>query len=326
VKNLYELLEISPVASDEVIKAAYRVLSSRYHPDKNLGTESATHAMSAINRAYAILSDPARRKAYDSLLAAYVTKRREKRFRQPAFEPVLEPASPPSSSPPLKRVAALPNERSYASLALYLSVIIVVLFAVMLFHEMSPSGPAGETALNLFKEAPDPYLLHMNRGEALLSGNGGTQNYLEAKAEFEAVANAKDLFDGNGYRGRAAQKLGDIYATGAGVQKDLAKALDWYRRAAEYGRVVGPAPAFAAARILDQGINGKQDLVEAYRWYNVAAGTQFDIDKATVSRETFNKIVNQARQRREELGRHLTLDQLNVAQLSPLPPCRSVHC
>jgi TPR repeat protein len=202
----------------------------------------------------------------------------------------------------------------------------VVLLAVTLFHEMAPSGPAAETALNVFKEAPDPYVLHMNRGEALLSGTGGTQNYLEAKAEFEAVANAQDLIDGNGYRGRAAQKLGDIYATGAGVQRDLAKALDWYRKAAEYGRVLGPAPAFAAAKILEEGVNGKRDLVEAYRWYNVAAGTPFDIDKAAIGRETYKKIVNQARQKREELGANLTLEQLNVAQLSPLPPCRSVHC
>jgi curved DNA-binding protein CbpA len=326
VKNLYELLEISPVASDDVIKAAYRVLSSRYHPDKNIGVESATHAMSAINRAYAILSDPVRRQAYDSLLAAYVTKRSEKRIRHASFEPALEAGGPASTTPRSRKTAAFPSERSYASLALYLSGIIVVLFAVMLFHEMSPSGPAGETALNLFKEPPDPYLMHMNRGEALLSGNGSTQNYLEAKGEFEAVVNAKDGFDGNGYRGRAAQKLGDMYAKGAGVSKDLAKAVDWYRKAAEYGRVVGPAPAFAAATILEQGVNGKKDLVEAYRWYNAAVGTQFDIDKAAISRETYNKIVNQARQRREELGNHLTLEQLNVAQSSPLPPCRSAHC
>src|SRR4051812_9846505 len=186
--------------------------------------------MSALNRAYAILSDPVRRQAYDSLLAAYVTKRREKRIRRASFEPALEPNAAVSSSPPSRRAAASPSERSYASLALYLSGIMVGLFAMMLYQEMAPSAPASETALNVFKEPPDPYLVHMNRGEALLSGNGSAQNYVEAREEFEAVVNAKDGFDGNGYRGRAAQKLGDIYATGAGVPKDLAKAVEWYRR------------------------------------------------------------------------------------------------
>ena len=62
----YETLKISTDAPDEVIRAAYKVLASKYHPDKNPVDNSAACTMQRINDAYALLSDPARRHEYDS--------------------------------------------------------------------------------------------------------------------------------------------------------------------------------------------------------------------------------------------------------------------
>ncbi len=321
MKNLYDLLEISPAASDEVIKAAYRVLSNRYHPDKNIGIESATQAMSVINHAYEVLSDPVQRSAYDALLAANSGKFREIRAPASAVEPPLE-AKPRR----VGKTISFGTERSYKTRTFYFCVGAVLLLVTALIYGLAPSGPAGDTALNNFKEPPDPYLLRLNRGEALLSGNGSTQNFLQAKEEFEAIANAKDLVDTKGYRGRAAQKLGEIYSSGAGVPKDAAKAKEWFRKAAEYGRVVGPAPALAVAQFFEEGTDDKPDFVEAYRWYNLAAGTQFDIDKTMIDRNTYDQMVNLAKKKREELGVQLTMQELNSAQLSPFPPCRSFYC
>lgn len=321
MKNLYDLLEISPAASDEVIKAVYRVLSNRYHPDKNIGIESATQAMSAINHAYEVLSDPAQRSAYDALLAANSGKFRESRAPANTMETPLE-----ASRGTVGKTASFGAERSYKTLVFYFGVGAALLLVTALIYALAPSGPAGDTALNTFKEPPDPYLLRLNRGEALLSGNGSTQNFLQAKEEFEAIANAKDLFDAKGYRGRAAQKLGEIYSSGAGVPKDTAKAKEWFRKAAEYGRVVGPAPALAVAQFFEAGTNDKPDFVEAYRWYNLAAGTQFDIDKTMINRDAYDQMINLAKKKREELGALLSMKELNSAQLSPFPPCRSFYC
>lgn len=63
----YALLQVDPAAEPEVIESAYRRLARKYHPDVNASPDA--HArMRAINEAYRVLSDPARRAAYDRLL------------------------------------------------------------------------------------------------------------------------------------------------------------------------------------------------------------------------------------------------------------------
>ena len=65
----YSVLGVARNATDIEIRAAYHALVAKYHPDKHQGNPLeglAAEKMSAINRAYEILSDPARRSAYDS--------------------------------------------------------------------------------------------------------------------------------------------------------------------------------------------------------------------------------------------------------------------
>ena len=52
VQDPYKVLGVSPGASDEEIKKAYRLLSKKYHPDLNPGDETAARKMSEINAAY----------------------------------------------------------------------------------------------------------------------------------------------------------------------------------------------------------------------------------------------------------------------------------
>lgn len=62
----YAVLGVSRDSEDIVIQAAYRALMRRYHPDVNQTAESAARSQK-INEAYAILSDPDRRAAYDQI-------------------------------------------------------------------------------------------------------------------------------------------------------------------------------------------------------------------------------------------------------------------
>ncbi|QNA90725.1 J domain-containing protein [Massilia sp. Dwa41.01b] len=66
----YDNLKVARGAPQEVIRAAYKALSQKYHPDKNQGDEKAARIMAIVNTAYNILSDPVRRKEHDEWIAA----------------------------------------------------------------------------------------------------------------------------------------------------------------------------------------------------------------------------------------------------------------
>ena len=69
MKNLYQILGVLDTAEDIVIRAAYKALAQRYHPDKWQGNaEEATVRMREINDAYRILSDPIEKAKYDKTL------------------------------------------------------------------------------------------------------------------------------------------------------------------------------------------------------------------------------------------------------------------
>ncbi|MES2017588.1 MAG: J domain-containing protein [Pseudomonadota bacterium] len=66
----YDNLKVSRKAPQEVIRAAYKALSQKYHPDKNPGDEKAARIMAILNSAYGTLADPTRRREHDEWIAA----------------------------------------------------------------------------------------------------------------------------------------------------------------------------------------------------------------------------------------------------------------
>lgn len=77
----YQELNVPQEASAQQIKEAYRRLAFEYHPDRNRADPSAAEKMKAINEAYAVLSNPEKRRQYDALYQRY-GERASEQFRQ----------------------------------------------------------------------------------------------------------------------------------------------------------------------------------------------------------------------------------------------------
>ena len=66
-KDYYKILGLSKSATDKEIKAAYRKLARKHHPDLNAGNKQAEAKFKEVNEAHEVLSDPEKRKRYDQL-------------------------------------------------------------------------------------------------------------------------------------------------------------------------------------------------------------------------------------------------------------------
>lgn len=75
--NHYDCLKVTPDAPTEVIRAAYRALAGKLHPDRqggSMGADDELHdQMAALNTAYEVLVDPTQRAEYDASLIATAT-------------------------------------------------------------------------------------------------------------------------------------------------------------------------------------------------------------------------------------------------------------
>jgi hypothetical protein len=156
-QTLYELLQVTPHASPDVIHAAYRVLARTYHPDRN-GDTSAVNAMRELNMAYEVLSDPTRRARYDAHMSR---SGRLPGGHLPATRnaPVVRIASrgAVANSSPM-RSSSSPHIRGF--LAAFVILVIVVLVATVLFQAYEAIDDASPFS-------GGPSLLVLLRGPAL---------------------------------------------------------------------------------------------------------------------------------------------------------------
>lgn len=93
MRTHYDNLYVGEKATPEIIKAAYKVLAQKWHPDKNPSQRAkAERYFKIINRAFEVLSDPEKRAAYDLWLS------RQRNEKEDAPEPESERSYPESKT------------------------------------------------------------------------------------------------------------------------------------------------------------------------------------------------------------------------------------
>jgi hypothetical protein len=103
----YDNLKVARNAPREVIRAAYRVLSQKFHPDRNPDNADAERIMAIINTSYEILSDPNKRQEHDQWIALQERERKQTSHINSQPEVTPRPAPVEKSSIVVGKVASM---------------------------------------------------------------------------------------------------------------------------------------------------------------------------------------------------------------------------
>jgi len=113
---------------------------------------------------------------------------------------------------------------------------------------------------------------------------------------------------------RAQKKLGDIYLSGEGIQKDLNKSFELYRKAALQGNVFAKG---SLGRMYFYGYGTQKDTLKAYAWIEEAAEENYDLAQITLgwmysSGEGVPKNPNRSFELIQNLAMHGNFDAMGI--------------
>lgn len=144
--NYYDVLEVSPKASAEVIRAAYKSLMQRYHPDKSPGSGEFAERAALIAQAYEVLSNEDKRLNYDLELLR----------RPPRRDAAATATTPVDQAYPTERRAASAPRSVYARYGWVLVVSLIVLGGLIYVLTKKPAATSVAAPGSVAVLAPSP--------------------------------------------------------------------------------------------------------------------------------------------------------------------------
>lgn len=296
----YDNLNVSRNAPLSVIKAAYKALCQKYHPDKYIGGhDEALRIMKSINSAYAVLSDSGKRAEHDQWIAQQ--ERAQASDEAQRIMTIITNAyvAPPVTNKPgpansfrRKRwegihFGGLVNKPLVKKLtwALGFAGVVGIVSAAVVFYlpllKTATEMPAHQDIAGILKKA-EQFVKQGQAAKALplywqLAGQGNPDAQFQlgmmhakgqgvAKDDKQAVewfAKAAE----QGYR-EAQTKLGYMYATGKGVAQSYVSAIFWCYKAAQQGDATAQ---YNLGLMYEQGQGVARDVSLAISWYSMAA-------------------------------------------------------
>jgi curved DNA-binding protein CbpA len=173
--NYYIVLGVPNTASFEEIKAAYRELAKKYHPDKNPGNKAAEDFFKEVQQAYAILSNPEKRKKFDMRFTyGFQETQKKKSYSTPysgnAYQYAQQqaqqrPASAKQNTAPKQKSKPDKSENHYILISV--AIALVLLYFIISYSNDKPK--------NRFKRSTMDSILAFNKLKVKSSQNGSTE-------------------------------------------------------------------------------------------------------------------------------------------------------
>ncbi|MDQ3046880.1 MAG: DnaJ domain-containing protein [Bacteroidota bacterium] len=147
-KNYYLVLNVKTTATAEEIKAAYRTLAKKFHPDKNQGNKSSEEYFKLIQEAYAVLSDPEKKRKFDLSFLNYTSGSSQKTYTQytgNAYQYAQQQAYNQQNQAKQsyrKKQPSKPDQSEKYGILISIGIAMILLYAIISFSSektMSPS-------------------------------------------------------------------------------------------------------------------------------------------------------------------------------------------
>lgn len=306
IRTHYDNLQVARTASETVIRSAYKGLAQKYHPDRFDGDPAhAERIMKFLNEAYAVLSDPDRRKEHDQWIDEQLG---EKTRSSPAEKEAGRQQRDPTEDERQAEIdqaarnarwaeedqrnisQAAEKERKRHELAsaktqiarrnrkawlkklagIFLLITTVVVFSILPPSVWSAMHGAGRSLAAIASDYFGLYEKDAANGDANAQAILGGR-YSEGDGLPKNAVKAVEWWQKAAAQGhvRAQFLLGLTYNSGdIGIPKDSAKAVQWYQKAAAQGL---PEAQFFIAGSYEDGEGVTKDEAKALEWYLKAA-------------------------------------------------------